>query len=92
MICIRWRSTCFLTCKDIDALEEIEKGGSSIGTTKKGIGPTYAAKVCRNPVAYARLRALASVCVISLAIGLFLSAASRLSLQTIKNGLRATPV
>ena len=36
----------FSKYKDIDALEELEKGGSSIGTTKKGIGPTYAAKVC----------------------------------------------
>lgn len=29
----------------IDGLIEQEKGKSSLGTTKKGIGPTYAAKV-----------------------------------------------
>lgn len=33
--------------QEIDKLEEVEKGGSSIGTTKKGIGPAYAAKAAR---------------------------------------------
>ncbi|CAN8022976.1 unnamed protein product, partial [Ixodes persulcatus] len=31
--------------KAVDCLQEIEKGAKSIGTTKKGIGPTYACKV-----------------------------------------------
>lgn len=34
--------------QDIDGLEEVEKGGSSIGTTRKGIGPTYSAKSARS--------------------------------------------
>ena len=32
----------------VDGLKEIELGGSSIGTTKKGIGPTYSAKASRS--------------------------------------------
>ena len=31
--------------QQIDGLIEQEKGKASLGTTKKGIGPTYAAKV-----------------------------------------------
>lgn len=33
--------------QEIDGIEEVEKGGSSIGTTRKGIGPTYSAKAAR---------------------------------------------
>jgi len=29
----------------VDGMQEIEKGRESIGTTKKGIGPTYSTKV-----------------------------------------------
>ncbi|KAF9460680.1 Adenylosuccinate synthetase [Collybia nuda] len=32
----------------VDGLKEVELGGSSIGTTKKGIGPTYACKASRS--------------------------------------------
>lgn len=34
----------------VDGLEEVELGKSSIGTTKKGIGPTYATKKTRSGV------------------------------------------
>jgi len=34
--------------KKIDGIEEAEKGKDSIGTTKQGIGPTYAAKAARS--------------------------------------------
>lgn len=33
-----------------DGLKEVELGGSSIGTTKKGIGPTYSSKASRSGV------------------------------------------
>jgi len=32
----------------VDGLEEIELGGNSIGTTKRGIGPTYSTKAARS--------------------------------------------
>jgi len=32
----------------VDGLKEVELGGSSIGTTKKGIGPAYSAKASRS--------------------------------------------
>lgn len=32
----------------VDGLKEQELGGSSIGTTKKGIGPTYSTKASRS--------------------------------------------
>jgi adenylosuccinate synthase len=32
----------------VDGLEEIELGGDSLGTTKKGIGPTFSCKATRN--------------------------------------------
>lgn len=32
----------------VDGLKEIELGGSSIGTTKKGIGPAYSSKASRS--------------------------------------------
>ncbi|KAF2121749.1 adenylosuccinate synthetase-like protein [Lophiotrema nucula] len=32
----------------VDGLEEVELGGSLIGTTKKGIGPTYSTKMTRS--------------------------------------------
>ena len=36
--------------KALDGLQEIELGGAAIGTTKRGIGPCYAAKAARNGV------------------------------------------
>eukprot|EP01134_Creolimax_fragrantissima_P003418 CFRG3418T1 len=43
--------------QDIDGLQEAEKsaGGSSIGTTKKGIGPTYSCKTERSGLRMAEL-------------------------------------
>jgi adenylosuccinate synthase len=32
----------------VDGLKEVELGGSSIGTTKKGIGPAYSSKASRS--------------------------------------------
>lgn len=32
----------------VDGLKEVELGGSSIGTTKRGIGPTYSSKASRS--------------------------------------------
>lgn len=32
----------------VDGLKEIELGGSSIGTTKRGIGPAYSSKASRS--------------------------------------------
>ena len=32
----------------VDGLKEVELGGSSIGTTKKGIGPAYSGKASRS--------------------------------------------
>jgi adenylosuccinate synthase len=34
----------------VDGLEEVELGSSFIGTTKKGIGPTYSAKASRSGI------------------------------------------
>lgn len=34
----------------VDGLEEQELGGKSIGTTKRGIGPTYSTKAARSGV------------------------------------------
>lgn len=34
----------------VDGLEEVELGGKSIGTTRKGIGPTYSTKATRSGV------------------------------------------
>uniref|UniRef100_A0A0K8RIS1 Adenylosuccinate synthetase n=1 Tax=Ixodes ricinus TaxID=34613 RepID=A0A0K8RIS1_IXORI len=39
----------------VDGLQEIEKGAKSIGTTKKGIGPTYACKASRTGLRMADL-------------------------------------
>ncbi|XP_055693893.1 adenylosuccinate synthetase-like isoform X2 [Lutzomyia longipalpis] len=36
--------------QQVDELLEAEKGGKSLGTTKKGIGPTYSSKVTRNGI------------------------------------------
>lgn len=36
-----------IDCLQVDGLQEAEKGQKSIGTTKKGIGPTYASKANR---------------------------------------------
>ncbi|XP_046651364.1 adenylosuccinate synthetase-like [Daphnia pulicaria] len=38
-----------------DGLQEQEKGGKSLGTTKKGIGPTYSSKATRNGIRIADL-------------------------------------
>lgn len=32
----------------VDGLKEVELGGSSLGTTKKGIGPAYSSKASRS--------------------------------------------
>lgn len=32
----------------VDGMQEMEKGTQSLGTTKKGIGPTYSSKATRN--------------------------------------------
>lgn len=34
--------------QQVDGLQELEKGSQSLGTTKKGIGPTYSSKAARN--------------------------------------------
>ncbi|KAG7297792.1 hypothetical protein JYU34_018534 [Plutella xylostella] len=36
--------------QQVDGLQEAEKGKNSLGTTKKGIGPTYSSKATRNGV------------------------------------------
>uniref|UniRef100_A0A1B0CWS6 Adenylosuccinate synthetase n=2 Tax=Lutzomyia longipalpis TaxID=7200 RepID=A0A1B0CWS6_LUTLO len=36
--------------QQVDELLEAEKGGKSLGTTKKGIGPTYSSKATRNGI------------------------------------------
>lgn len=39
----------------VDGLEEVELGKGSIGTTKKGIGPTYSTKATRSGIRIADL-------------------------------------
>jgi adenylosuccinate synthase len=34
----------------VDGLEEVELGSASVGTTRKGIGPTYSTKAARSGV------------------------------------------
>jgi adenylosuccinate synthase len=38
--------------QEVDGLQEVDKakGGTSIGTTKKGIGPTYSSKMSRTGI------------------------------------------
>ncbi|CAH2094757.1 unnamed protein product [Euphydryas editha] len=36
--------------QQVDGLQEAEKGKNSLGTTKKGIGPTYSSKATRNGI------------------------------------------
>lgn len=36
--------------QQVDGLQEAEKGGKSLGTTKKGIGPAYSSKATRNGI------------------------------------------
>ncbi|XP_041969934.1 adenylosuccinate synthetase [Aricia agestis] len=36
--------------QQVDGLQEAEKGQNSLGTTKKGIGPTYSSKATRNGI------------------------------------------
>ena len=42
--------TLFELFKAIDGLQEVELGNAAIGTTKRGIGPCYAAKATREGV------------------------------------------
>jgi adenylosuccinate synthase len=39
----------------VDGMQEQEKGKKSLGTTKKGIGPTYSSKASRNGIRIADL-------------------------------------
>ncbi|GLG95521.1 Adenylosuccinate synthetase [Gryllus bimaculatus] len=41
--------------QQVDGLQEREKGEQSLGTTKKGIGPTYSSKATRNGIRIADL-------------------------------------
>jgi adenylosuccinate synthase len=41
---------CFSVHALVDGLEEVELGGNSIGTTKRGIGPTYSTKAARSGI------------------------------------------
>nr|CAD7395473.1 unnamed protein product [Timema poppensis] len=41
--------------QQVDGLQELEKGQKSLGTTKKGIGPTYSSKATRNGIRVADL-------------------------------------
>ncbi|XP_066992850.1 adenylosuccinate synthetase [Anabrus simplex] len=41
--------------QQVDGLQELEKGKKSLGTTKKGIGPTYSSKATRNGIRVADL-------------------------------------
>ncbi|XP_034250783.1 adenylosuccinate synthetase [Thrips palmi] len=41
--------------QSVDGLQEQEKGKKSLGTTKKGIGPTYSSKATRNGIRIADL-------------------------------------
>lgn len=36
--------------QEVDGFQEAEKGGKSLGTTKKGIGPAYSSKATRNGI------------------------------------------
>lgn len=36
--------------QQVDGLQEAEKGGTALGTTKKGIGPAYSSKATRNGI------------------------------------------
>jgi adenylosuccinate synthase len=44
-----------LLLQKVDGLQELEKGKKSLGTTKKGIGPTYSSKATRNGIRIADL-------------------------------------
>lgn len=41
--------------QQVDGMQELEKGKKSLGTTKKGIGPTYSSKATRNGLRIADL-------------------------------------
>jgi adenylosuccinate synthase len=45
----------FCVLQKVDGLQELEKGKKSLGTTKKGIGPTYSSKATRNGIRIADL-------------------------------------
>lgn len=54
-----WKSRLFISDRahivfdfhqQADGMQEREKGSSSLGTTKKGIGPTYSSKATRNGI------------------------------------------
>ena len=50
-ILISDRAQCCLDLHSVvDGLEEVELGGKSIGTTKKGIGPAYSTKAARSGI------------------------------------------
>lgn len=52
----RLLSDCMiLMLQQVDGLQELEKGKKSLGTTKKGIGPTYSSKATRNGIRIADL-------------------------------------
>lgn len=47
---------CVVNClQQVDGMQELEKGKKSLGTTKKGIGPTYSSKATRNGLRIADL-------------------------------------
>ena len=46
----------------IDGLNEARLGGKKLGTTGKGIGPTYGSKVMRNGVRIGDLKDMAYIC------------------------------
>lgn len=52
-MCILNGLVCML--QQVDGLQELEKGKKSLGTTKKGIGPTYSSKATRNGIRIADL-------------------------------------
>jgi adenylosuccinate synthase len=39
----------------VDGLEEVELGGKSIGTTRRGIGPSYSTKATRSGIRIAEI-------------------------------------
>jgi len=47
----------YFISQSVDGLQEAEKGKNSLGTTKKGIGPTYASKASRTGIRVADLLA-----------------------------------
>lgn len=54
---IEWSSIIwpYYYFQQVDGMQEQEKGKKSLGTTKKGIGPTYSSKASRNGIRIADL-------------------------------------